>query len=225
MAADGHPHRAAGLHELVGDLETGLTGADDEDAARRQLGRVSIVVGVDRPDPGRQSARRWPGSGPAERAAGDDDGIGQPGARGVSTTKPADPHPDRRHVPAGPDRRRERRGIGLEVADHLGAVEESLGIRPAYQWPGSRLSQFGLTRRNVSQRRSATSRRSRPVEDDVSIPCPEVEARRQAAWPAPITTTGIRSHASPCAPCRDSTGTDGVGLRATLPASRQDREE
>ncbi len=90
MTADRHPDRAAGLHELVGDLEAALTGADDEDATRRQLGRVPVVVGVDRPDPGGNRSATAGIRGRPNAPLATTTASASRGPVGVSTTKPPD---------------------------------------------------------------------------------------------------------------------------------------
>ncbi len=46
-AADGQGDVPARGHELLGQLDTGLAGPDDEDAARRQVALAAVVSGVD----------------------------------------------------------------------------------------------------------------------------------------------------------------------------------
>ena len=70
---DRQVHLAARVLELLGDLDAGLAGADDEDRARRQIRLAPVGVRVERRDPRRQRRSDLRDARDVERAARDDD--------------------------------------------------------------------------------------------------------------------------------------------------------
>ena len=164
VAADRQHDVTSGAGEFVGELHAAGRCADDEHAAARQRGRVAV------------GRRRELDEGRIELA-------GHAGHGGRShhpvaiTTLPARQCPLRGDdgeavVDAGEVARRRcprhgsRRSVGvvLEVGDDLGADMKPWRSAPVYDQPGSRVIQFGVSRRSESQRslrqRSATRPRS-----------------------------------------------------------------
>ena len=188
MAADRHPDRSAGPDQFIGDLQPGLSRADDQDPARGQLCRVAVVVGVDRSDPAGQGRCERRDPRPSERAAGDDDGVGRHGSGRRLDDEAGSPRlrrggraEPRDRLPRA-DRGIEGPGIGFEVADHLGAVEEAVRVRPVVPAAGQSVEPI---RTDQPERVPASCAPGvadgAAIEDQVLDSMPgQVKARRQA---------------------------------------------
>ena len=131
VAADGDRHVASGRAELVGELDAGRRGADDQHAAVRQ--RVGVAVGVrhDLVNVRRQGARRRRHRGPVAPAGGDDDVGGLPGRPVGADLEPVVPLAQQVHVRVLYDGRAERVGVPGEVAAERGRGEEPVRVGAA----------------------------------------------------------------------------------------------
>ena len=118
--ADREDHLAAGLAELLGELDAGLAGSHDEHPARRQRGLVPVVWS----GPGRcvgQVGRDGRESRDVEPARGDDDLAASIGPRFVSSAEAA-PIAARQaaDVRAQLDRRRDRLRVATDSLHDAG---------------------------------------------------------------------------------------------------------
>src|SRR3954465_12279681 len=95
------------------------------------------------------------------------------------------------------------------------------GSGPVYRKSGRRLSQFGLSSRSDSQpeeaQRSATRPRSRTTCSTPDVVSSLLTAR--PAWPAPMTTTGMRDIMSPGLHVDDHVGAVGQPVVDRRPAA------
>jgi hypothetical protein len=135
-AADGQDDVSPGVDELVRDLTAGLAASDDEDAAVGELLGSPVVPGVELEDVLGQVVAERRRRRSLVGARRDDHGAGGQRVAGRLDAEAVAVPGDVRHLDALPDGRGEALCVRLEVADHLCARREGLGLGPCVREAG-----------------------------------------------------------------------------------------
>ena len=128
VLAHGKRHRAARAVDLVGELDAGRGGADDEHAAFLQLARIAVLLRGERGDRGRHRRGERGDGGDVAGAGRQHDGPAAPVATFGDDRIAAVLGADRRHPRPGPDRRGDGAGVARDEVDGLRHRAETVGI-------------------------------------------------------------------------------------------------